>query len=412
MSMLFMVLLIPTGFAQEITIDLMPGWNWISYPNAVSMQISEALGDFAPMEGDIIQSQFGGSTYINGRWRGGITHFMPGLGYMYYSARNEFVSFVFENPSPIIVTTSEPTNIYGDAATGGGSVTSSNGGFIMMKGICWATHPQPTTNDFYSENGSGLGTFVTEMTNLSQNTTYYVRAYATNNENTIYGNELSFTTLNGNYGGHYYVDLGLPSGTLWAEYNVGANAPEEYGDYFAWGETNSKSNYSWGTYQHCNGTNNTFTKYCTQASYGYNNFVDNLTILLPEDDAATVNWGSGWRMPSESEWEELYTNTTHTWTTRNGVKGRLFTAANGNTIFLPAAGYHSGNSFFDASEEGYYWSNSLHTNSFTNTIVTRYASCLYFTNTNCKMWNMNYDTNNGYRSSGNPVRPVRSPSQN
>ena len=150
-------------------------------------------------------------------------------------------------------------------------------------------------------------------------------------------------------GVHDYVDLGLPSGMLWATCNVGANAPEDNGDYFAWGETQPKDVYNWDTYQYCMGSYNTLTKYCTRSDYGFNGFTDNLTILLPEDDAATANWGNGWRMPTIEEWQELYQNTTHTWTTQNGVNGRLFTASNGSSLFLPAAGYRNNSSLGDAS---------------------------------------------------------------
>lgn len=95
---------------------------------------------------------------------------------------------------------------------------------------------------------------------------------------------------------HEYIDLGLPSGTLWATMNIGASSPEDYGDYFAWGETAPKDVYDWSTYKWCNGSSNTLTKYCFNSSYGNNGFVDNLTELDPEDDAATVNWGQDWRM--------------------------------------------------------------------------------------------------------------------
>ena len=87
--------------------------------------------------------------------------------------------------------------------------------------------------------------------------------------------------------GHEYVDLGLPSGTLWATCNVGANSPEEYGNHFAWGETTPKEFYSWGTYKWCNGTANSLTKYCYDSKWGT---VDNNIELVHEDDAAHVNW--------------------------------------------------------------------------------------------------------------------------
>ena len=159
---------------------------------------------------------------------------------------------------------------------------------------------------------------------------------------------------------HDYVDLGLPSGTLWATMNVGANSPEEYGDYFAWGETTPKSVYNWSTYKWCNGSNDTMTKYCTNSSYGYNGFVDNKTELDPEDDAAYVNWGSQWRMPSREQFQELINNCTSEWTTRNGVNGRLFTSKhNGASLFLPADGSREGNELSYAGSAGGYWSRTL-----------------------------------------------------
>ena len=158
---------------------------------------------------------------------------------------------------------------------------------------------------------------------------------------------------------HDYVDLGLPSGILWATCNVGATTPEEYGDYFAWGETHFKGMYDWNTYQYCNGNEHQLTKYCSNSSYGYNGFVDNLTTLLPTDDATTVNWGNDWRMPTKEEWQELFQNTTCIWTTQNEVNGRLFTASNGNSIFLPAAGSYNGSVLYFDGSYGSYWSSSF-----------------------------------------------------
>ena len=128
------------------------------------------------------------------------------------------------------------------------------------------------------------------------------------------------------------VDLGLPSGTLWADRNIGANSPEGYGDYFAWGETIPRSEYDYGTYKYCKGSMETITKYCTKSSFGT---VDNKTVLEPADDAATANWGSNWRMPTYAEQEELCFKCKWTWTTRNGVKGYKVVGPNGNSIFLP-----------------------------------------------------------------------------
>ena len=160
---------------------------------------------------------------------------------------------------------------------------------------------------------------------------------------------------------HEYVDLGLPSGTLWATTNIGATSPEEYGDYFAWGETKPKSDYSWETYKWCNGSETTLTKYCTDSEYGDNGFTDGLTELQPEDDAATANWGSKWQMPSMEQFQELINSeyTTAEWTTQNDVYGYKITSINnGNSIFLPAAGYHYDSSLYNAGSYGLYRSSN------------------------------------------------------
>ena len=234
-------------------------------------------------------------------------------------------------------------------------------GTVQTRGVCWNTTGGPTVNDNYYYAGTGKGSYTAQMRGLQPNTTYHVRAYAKIGNDYRYGNTLTFITADDCVNGHAYVDLGLPSGLLWATCNVGADNPEDYGGYFAWGETQPKDYYDWSTYQYCNGSNSTMTKYCTNADYGNNGFVDNQTTLFPEDDAATTNWGSDWRMPTKEEWQELYNNTTWTWTTQNGVNGRLFTAANGNSLFLPAAGSRWDGELDYAGSYGYYWSSSLYT---------------------------------------------------
>ncbi len=156
--------------------------------------------------------------------------------------------------------------------------------------------------------------------------------------------------------GHEYVDLGLPSGTLWATCNIGANKPEDYGDYYAWGETTTKSTYKWNTYKWCRGSYDSQTKYCTESSYG---IVDNRTVLEMSDDAAHANWGGDWRMPTTEEWKELKDRCTWTWTTQGGKNGYRVTGPNGKSISLPAAGYRSGTSLNFAGSFGNYWSSSL-----------------------------------------------------
>ncbi len=180
---------------------------------------------------------------------------------------------------------------------------------------------------------------------------------------------------------HEYVDLGLPSGLKWATCNVGANSPEDYGYYFAWGEVEPKTAYYWDTYKYYDDSN--LTKYTSN---------DSKTVLDPEDDAATVNWGGAWRMPTKAEQDELRNNCTWDWTTQNGVNGYKVTGPNGNSIFLPAAGYKYEGSL-GAGSYGYYWSSSLGTDS---PVIAYYV---YFGSDNVG-WD--YDT----RNYGLSVRPV------
>lgn len=159
-----------------------------------------------------------------------------------------------------------------------------------------------------------------------------------------------------------WVDLGLPSGLLWAECNVGATAPEGYGNYFAWGETTTKDTCNWSTYRYCTvngeGSLASLTKYNTRTPFGT---VDNLTTLEPGDDAATANMGAGARTPTKADWQELMDNTNAVWDTVNGVNGRTFTAANGNSIFIPAAGHRNSSNIVNEGNYGGFWAASLDT---------------------------------------------------
>ena len=175
-------------------------------------------------------------------------------------------------------------------------------------------------------------------------------------------------TVSGKEGIYTYVDLGLESGTKWATCNVGATKPTEYGDYFAWGETKPKEDYSWETYKLREnkkmddewGFPHDFTKYCTDSYFGT---VDKKKVLYAEDDAATANWGSPWRMPTKDEIEELLDGCFWEWVedfSGSGVNGRLGTSKkNGATIFLPATGYRENTDLSKEDYYGYYWSSSL-----------------------------------------------------
>ena len=203
-----------------------------------------------------------------------------------------------------------------------------------------------------------------------------------------------------------YVDLGLPSGTLWATMNIGASSPEDYGDYFAWGETTGynggKTTFNWSTYKYCNEDQTALTKYCSSINFGYNGFTDNLTELELTDDAAYVNWGSDWRMPSQEQFAELINSeyTTSEWTTLNGVNGRLITSIvpgyEGNSIFLPAAGYlYGASNFGERGSRADYWSRTLRTD------YPADAKKLGFTSDAISSGSV------GGRNYGRSVRPVR-----
>ena len=249
-----------------------------------------------------------------------------------------------------ILTTKEIDDITETSATSGGEVVSDGGAPVIARGICWSISQDPTIddNDGMTTDGNGTGTFTSDLVNLTANTTYYVRAYATNEKGTSYGDEISFTTEeedeegcepDGEIAGHYYVDLGLPSGVKWATCNVGASSPEDYGDYFAWGETSPKAEYTWGN------------------SVTYGEQMSDISGNA-QYDAATANWGGSWRMPTKEQMEELVEHCEWEWTEVNGVNGAKVIGTNGSCIFLPAAGVRDGSSLGYDGDFGHYWSST------------------------------------------------------
>ena len=288
-----------------------------------------------------------------------------------YGSQTSFTTEV-EQPS---VTTNIVSNITGNSALCGGNITSDGGASVTARGVCWSTSQNPTISDNKTIDGNGIGNFTSNITGLLGSTTYYVRAYATNSRGTSYGTQYSFTTI-GSINGHDWIDLGLPSGLKWATCNVGATTPEGYGNYYAWGETSTKTEYTVG---------NSVTD-----ERSMNDISGNATY-----DAARANWGSTWRLPTKAEMEELVNNCTWTWTTQNGVNGSTVTGPNGNSIFLPAAGcYHS--SPYRVGEIGSYWS-STPDDGFSSQLA--YYLSIYYLN--------NYHVvGHTYRYYGFPVRPV------
>lgn len=192
-----------------------------------------------------------------------------------------------------------------------------------------------------------------------------------------------------------YVDLGLS--VKWATMNVGATKPEGYGDYFAWGETEPRTEYGWSTYKYCNGSDYTMTKYCNDSDYGYNSYTDSKTVLDALDDAATVSLGGNWRLPTKIEMDELKGKCTWTWTTLNGVNGyKVQSKISGykdNWIFLPAAGYMENSKVTDSGSFGYYWSRSLHPDNMNESYYMDFDK-------------QKIQTYNGARYYGHTVRPV------
>ena len=188
--------------------------------------------------------------------------------------------------------------------------------------------------------------------------------------------------------GHEYVDLGLS--VKWATINVGAAKVSDHGGYFAWGETGNKDDYSWSTYIH-GASADDLSKY---------SYTDHGLALQETDDAAHVNWGGAWRMPTEAEWEELCDrcNCAWEWTSIEGTPGYRVTSKKAGyadkSIFLPAAGYYRGCSIEGAESSGYYWSSTR------NRPFADRAICLYF------IPNFIGIGNNGFRNGGFTVRPV------
>ena len=292
----------------------------------------------------------------------------------------------FVEPILATVSTDEVTEITSSSAVCGVKIISDNGFEVSARGVCWSTSETPTISDNRISYG-GSSDITMSLTNLDPNTTYYVRAFAINAAGTSYGEQKSFTTLTAgpNANNHEYVDLGLPSGLLWATCNVGASSPEAYGNYYAWGETSTKSDYS---------TSNCPTYVLSISQLQSQGYIDSNGNLNPQYDAATANWGGDWRMPTYDELVELKNNCTWTWTTQNGVNGYKVTSkTNGNSIFLPVTGCRNGSSLNGAESRGYYWSSTPYESGSNDAIS------LYFDSSNRYMYCR-------HRYYGQSVRPV------
>jgi hypothetical protein len=266
-------------------------------------------------------------------------------------------------------------------------------------GICFSdVNESPTIDNGKIKKGSSLSKYTFSINSLDAGTTYYYRAYLKVNDAVYYGDVQSQTTFGKNnykiINGHKFVDLGLPSGLLWATCNVGAVTAADEGIYYAWGETEPKSDYDWDTYKYGTSSDN-LTKY---------NSTDNKATLDKEDDAAYVNWGSSCRMPTKDEFSELLDsdNCTWTWTGMtssdgSSIRGYSVTSIkNGNSIFLPALGYRYGSTTYGRGSSGNYRTSSLSASN------PSYAYILDFDSSDFYRYG-------SYRYSGWSVRPVAEP---
>ena len=257
-----------------------------------------------------------------------------------------------------ILNTSEVSEITLTSAQCGGKILTSGNSIVTERGVCWSTEQNPTVLDSHTNDGKGLGRFTSNLENLTENTTYYVRAYATITEGiTTYGNEVSFTTLDSNYeevetgeiNGHAYVDLGFS--VKWATCNVGANSPEEYGQYFAWGETSPKTEFT---------EENSLTNKKHMEDFSGDE----------QYDAAAANWGGGWRMATSDEYTELINDCTWILVENEGYK---VTGPNGNSIFIPTSGFYNGSTLDNSGT--FSWS-STPCNEYDNDVQSK-AFCIY-----------------------------------
>lgn len=271
------------------------------------------------------------------------------------------------------------------------NVSDDGGAEVSLRGVCWDTICNPVIATASSMGaGSGIGNYECEINGLNSNTTYYVRAYATNSVGVSYGEEVSFNTLDGDDGddsgsdseiaGHEYVDLGLPSGLKWATCNVGAEKPEDYGDYFAWGEIETKSEYT---------ESNSLT---------HGKQMDDISGDV-QYDVAAANWGGSWRMPTKDEMIELVSNCEWEWiliekNDYDSVKCYKGIGPNGNSVIFPVASCYNGPSLISVGTGGLCWTSTPYD------VMLNLAYEFYFNDYNAEVSYI------GNRFIGQSVRPV------
>ena len=283
---------------------------------------------------------------------------------------------------------------------------------VLNHGICWNTSGNPTISDNYKVDGHrGVSSYNAVINGLEEGKTYHIRAYATNNIGTSYGEEVMYIHANNNLladgqkNGHDYVDLGLPSGTKWATVNIGASVPEDYGNYYAWGEIEIKEDYSWNTYKYFFDNNGNYVPYDDKWCVESGELKDiGSNIAGTQYDVAHMKWGDSWKIPTSAQMDELQNREycEWIWTFLNGVKGYIITSKlNGKSMFLPACGVFYSNEQQHMNTDGHYW---LSTSETSNTF---YADYLIFSSDSyetCHKSELFQDYNG--RDHGRTIRPV------
>lgn len=330
------------------------------------------------------------STSVGGEYSEQFVRIKPEVNYTFYPMFKIFGMEIQANPSEQVqieveVLTRDASDITDtDAVVSGYGDCLETADSVCDLGVVYSTSEILDINNgtFVSSGLNESGDFSVTLSNLESETTYYYRTCLNLDGKYYYGAVSTFTTKSEITPGQE-VDLGLS--VNWGGWNVGASSPEGYGGYYAWGETEEKSEYSSSTYKYYYDTDSDGDK--EYANIGNN-------ISGTQYDVARAKWGGSWRMPTKAEFNELISKCTWTWITYKGVNGYKVTGPNGNSIFLPAAGGRSGTSLNHRGGGGYYWSGALH------------ESYSYLA------WGLNFDSGDRYlnttnRHDGLAVRPVK-----
>ena len=306
-----------------------------------------------------------------------------------FATADETIALSFTQPGRSLTISSTTLSFTSEGGTSQAITVTTDGSYSISSSASWLTYKQSgntfTVTAAENTGAARTGSIIVALTGLSSGESLQ-RTISVSQNKYVAPDPLGLCP---DAAHPHQIDMG--TGVKFACCNVGASSPVEYGDYFAWGETKTKSNYDWSTYSLCRGSSSTMTKYCNNSSYGT---VDYKTKLELTDDAARANWGSPWRMPTIEELTALNDKCTWTWTTISNVAGYKVTSTNGNILFFPAAGYRDEASLNDAGSNGVYWSSSL------NTSDADYARGLGFRSSR------HFTSSGNYRYRGRSVRPV------